>query len=222
MSDALSRLFVALSVVLSSGLLHAQLSPLQVPAAERAVDPGIAAVIAGIKATDDHAHPVLPPPNDKTDRGFDALPVDNMEPETDTMAWRTDNPQLPAAWKALWRFEGTVPLDAQGMKKLEAAREAVRQREGTHFDEWVLDQAGVGVMVANRVAMGPGIAAPRFRWVPYADALLFPLDNKQELAAANPDRALFFPMEDKLRAKYLQEAGLKTCSGDACGSICRW
>src|ERR1700744_5070363 len=54
---------------------------------ERDIDPGIAAVIGAIRAIDNHAHPVLPPPNDGTDRGFDALPVDHMEPETDPVAW---------------------------------------------------------------------------------------------------------------------------------------
>ena len=32
-------------------------------------------------------------------------------------------------------------------------------------------------MLANRVTMGPGIEPPQFQWVPYADALIFPLDN---------------------------------------------
>jgi hypothetical protein len=44
----------------------------------RDIDPGIAAQVYSIKAIDNHAHPVLPPPNDKSERDFDALPVDNM------------------------------------------------------------------------------------------------------------------------------------------------
>jgi hypothetical protein len=51
----------------------------------------------------------------------------------------------------------------------------------------VLDQMGVDVMLANRVVMGKSIQPPRFRWVPYADALLFPLDNSA-LAQQNSDR----------------------------------
>ena len=72
----------------------------------------------------------------------------------------------------------------------------------------MLDQNGVDVMLANRVAMGPGIQPPRFRWVPYADALIFPLDNSG-LAARNSDRKSFFALEDKLRARYLEESGLQ-------------
>jgi hypothetical protein len=179
----------------------------------RDIDPEIAARVYAIKAIDNHAHPVLPPPNDKTDRDFDALPVDNMEPETDVVAWRPDNPQLPAAWKALWNFDAPhdshLPLDAESLKRLEAARDVVKAREGLQYGQWVLDQAGIGVMVANRVAMGPGIEQPRFRWVPYADALLFPFDSSA-LAAQSPDKRLFFPLEDRLRARYLQALGLKS------------
>ncbi len=180
------------------------------------IDPALLRRIAALRAIDNHAPPVLPPPADAADRDFDALPVDNMEPETDIVAWRPDNPQLPAAWKALWNFDGAVPLDADGLKRLQAARAAVKAREGAHFDAWVLAQAGMDTMLANRVAMSasgaPGAAAgvsmgPGFRWVPYIDALLFPLDNSG-LAAANPDRRLFFPLEDKLRARYLDAVHL--------------
>jgi len=175
----------------------------------RQLDPEITAHVNTTPAVDNHAHPVLPPPNDQTDRDFDALPVDNMEPATDVVAWRPDNPQLPAAWKALWHLDLTVPLDAESTKRLAAARAAVKAREGSHYDEWVLDQANIATMVANRVSMGPGVKEPRFRWVPYADALLFPFDTST-LAAENPDKKLFFPLEDKVRARYLAALGLKT------------
>jgi hypothetical protein len=178
----------------------------------RDIDAELAAQIYATKATDNHAHPVLPPPKDKTDRDFDALPVDNMEPATDVVAWRADNPELPAAWKALWNFDVPAgfqgPLAAEGMKRLQAAREVVKTREGLHYDEWVLDQANIGVMVANRVLMGAGVQEPRFRWVPYADALLFPFDTSA-LAAQSPDKRLFFPLEDRLRTRYLGAVGLK-------------
>jgi len=62
-------------------------------------------------------------------------------------------------------------------------------------------------MLANRVAMGIGVKPPRFRWVPYADALLFPLDNTS-LARATLDRKQFFALDDKLRSQYLKDLGL--------------
>lgn len=173
--------------------------------AER-IDPGIARVLAETPAVDNHAHPLLAPPALATDRGFDALPVDNMEPQTDPVGWRDTFPPLARAWKALWGFDGTPPLTPVQQTELEAARERVRSREGEHYAQWVLDQAGVGTVMANRVSMGTGVAPPRFRWVPYDDALLFPLDDVA--LRTTPDRTQFFALEDKLRATYLSAAHL--------------
>jgi hypothetical protein len=163
-------------------------------------------IINNIPAFDNHAHPMLSPPDSATDRNFDALPVDSMAPQTDPAAYRSDNPQLAGAWRALFDVDLSTPLDAADTAKLAAARAAVKAREGAHYSAWVLDQANIATMAANRVSMGNGVQPPRFLWVPYDDALLFPLDNS---AAANtPDRAQFFPLEEKLRARYLADAHL--------------
>jgi predicted TIM-barrel fold metal-dependent hydrolase len=150
------------------------------------VDPDLATEIAGIKAIDNHAHPVRVMPKGQQDHFFDALPVDNMEPASDPMALRS----------------GAFP------KMFPQGRQSVIAAKGERYPEWVLDQMNVEVMLANRVEMGPGIGPPRFRWVPYADALLFPLDNSG-LAKENPDRAAFFPLEDALFRRYLTESGLQ-------------
>src|SRR5262249_27610100 len=172
------------------------------------IDPDLARVLDTVAAIDNHAHPVLPPPNLATDRGFDALPVDNMEPQTDPVGWRPDNLHLTSAWQALWHFNEAPPLSADAMKRLNASRDKVRAQQGEHYDQWVLDQAHIGTMLANRVALGPGVQPPRFRWVPYIDALVFPLDNSG-IAAATPDRTQFFALEDKLRTQYLQAVHLQ-------------
>src|ERR1017187_3730246 len=147
------------------------------------VDPQLATAIAGIRAIDNHAHPVLTAPGD---REFDARPVDNMEPQSDPVVLR------PGAFQ--------TPFTAE-------SKAAAKREHGDGYPAWVLDQMGVETMLANRVAMGPSVEPPRFRWVPYADALIFPLDTSR-LAAQNPDRQAFFPLEDKLRARYLAERGL--------------
>jgi uncharacterized protein len=175
----------------------------------RAVDPTLAAQIAAIPAIDNHAHPLLSPPAYTTDRNFDALPVDTMAPYTDPAGMRPNLPALHEAWKAIFHFDGQPPLDATGLKQLEAAREATRREQGKAYATYILDRANIGTELANRVAMGTGVQPPRFRWVPYVDALLFPLDNSA-LATATPDRKQFFPLEDKLRAQYLQQANLKS------------
>ena len=174
-----------------------------------AIDPTLAAQIAAIPAIDNHAHPLLSPPAYATDRNFDALPVDNMEPDTDPAGMRPTLPALHDAWLAIFHFNGQSPLDDAGLKQLETAREVTRGQQGEAYATYVLDRANIGTELANRVAMGTGVEPPRFRWVPYVDALLFPLDNSA-LAAATPDRKQFFPLEDKLRAQYLHQANLKS------------
>jgi hypothetical protein len=178
---------------------------------DRDIDPKIAAAISSIAAIDDHAHPVLPPPNDSADRNYDALPVDNMEPQTDPVAWRPDNPQLTVAWKALWGFDKAAPVDVDGMKRLNEARAKVKSREGQRYADWVLDQAGIGVMLSNRVAMGQGLAGPRCQWVPYVDALLYPLDNTDQ--QTTPDKKQFFPLEERLRAESRRHCGCPRDTG---------
>src|SRR5579875_2461461 len=198
--------FVALAFIASSafGQTHRG-APHRSPSGD--VDPAILRVIEETPAIDNHAHPMLSPPAFASDREFDALPVDNMEPETDPLAWRPDFPPLAEAWATLWNFHGQPPLRADGQNQLEAARTRVRAREGEGYSEWVLRQAGIGTMMANRVAMGEGVQPPHFLWVPYDDALLFPLTNSG-LAKETPDRLQFFALEDKLRKRYLKDSGL--------------
>lgn len=172
-----------------------------------AVDPDIAQAIDSIQAIDNHAHPVLAPPLDATEKEFDALPVSNLEPQSDPPALRSDFPLLGAAWKALWGFDALPPLDAAGLQRLDEARARVRHQQGEKYPAWVLTQATTATMLANRVAMGRGVQPPRFLWVPYVDALLFPLDNTG-MAAASPDRQQFFALEDLLRRRYLYAAGM--------------
>jgi hypothetical protein len=171
------------------------------------IDPAIAAQIAAIRAIDNHAHPILAPPLDRTDREFDALPASSLEPQSDPVALRPDFPLLGAAWKALYGFDTPPPLEADGIARLNEARARVKAQQGEHYPAWVLDQAGIGTMLANRVAMGRGVEPPRFRWVPYVDALLFPLDNRG-MASVSPDRKQFFTLEDLVRSRYLKEAGI--------------
>jgi predicted TIM-barrel fold metal-dependent hydrolase len=160
-------------------------------APEPAIDPALAADIAQIKAIDNHAHPAR---NVAGDREFDALPVDNMEPSSDPAIFR---PGSPAVKEAAQHFPNKA---------------ATAKEKGDAYPAWVLDQVGIETMLANRVAMGSSVQPPRFRWVGYADALIFPLDNTQ-LAARNSDRKSFFALEDKLRARYWSEAGVTALPG---------
>lgn len=171
------------------------------------IDPGIAHTLSSIDAVDNHAHPVLAPPLDATEKEFDALPVSNLEPQSDPPALRPDFPLLSDAWKALYGFTTPPPLDAAATQRLNDARSRVKHAQGEQYPQWVLDQAGIGTMLANRVAMGRGVQPPRFLWVPYIDALLFPLDNTG-MASVSPDRKAFFSLEDAVRGRYLNAVGM--------------
>jgi len=172
----------------------------------RDIDPAISRVITTTPAIDNHAHPMLSPPDDAADRNFDALPVDNMAPETDPVAWRADWPAQHDAWRALYAVDLQAPLTPAAQQQLDAARARVKAREGAHYSQYILDKANIGTMVANRVSMGTGVQPPRFRWVPYDDALLFPFDTSA--IADTPDRAQFFPLEAKVFAAYMKRFGL--------------
>ncbi len=164
-----------------------------------AADPDLSAGIQHIRAIDNHAHPVrFTAPGEPPDRFFDALPVDNMEPQSDPVNLRPNAPAIIEAWRALYSAGG---VDA-------ARKQSLMQQKGAAWPAWALDQMGIEIMLANRVEMGPGesMLPSRFRWVPYADALIFPLDNS--LLGINSDRKSFFALEDTLRARYLKDTGL--------------
>jgi len=163
---------------------------------QQTVDPELAAEIAKIRAIDNHAHPVR---NDPKDNDYDALPVENLELSSDPIRQRPDNPEIADAWQGLY---GTANPDLIAQRKAQ-----VKAEKGEAYPDWVLEQVGIEIMLANRVALGPGIAPPHFRWVPFADALMYPLNNAK-LAAATPDRKQFFPLEERLLKRYLTALNL--------------
>jgi len=176
--------------------------------AQEQADPALLAEIMKMKAVDNHTHvPRLELAGEHDDE-YDALPCGNyVEPTADNVMTRSDNPEYMAAWKALWhyRWDDRKP---EHVKEVVAAKQAMKQKQADHYPEWVLDQLGIEVMLANRIAMGSGLKPPRFRWVPYDDALMYPLDNT--LMADTPDRKFFFSREQMLLKRYLSDLNLTT------------
>ncbi len=86
------------------------------------------------------------------------------------------------------------------------------QREGEHFPDWVLDQIGTDVMLANRIALGPGLEPPRFRWVTFVDALMLPLDTHAE-ARRTPDTESLYPKESALLRRYMHDLHIAALPG---------
>ena len=184
------RITIALVAVLAAGRAAAQ-QP----------DAGLLNTIRTIRAIDNHSHPpALTSPGQKDD-DFDALPCDPLEPTEPALTTRPENPRYLAAWKVLYgyRYNDT---DSAHVRELLADKQKVKVAQGDKYPSWVLDKLGIESELANRVAIGRGLVAPRFRWVPFVDALLFPLDNGG-VAKYTPDRRIFFAREDALLKRYM-------------------
>ena len=172
--------------------------------AQAPVDSALAAYIAGIHAIDAHAHPMLPvAAGAKPDTDFDALPLDGIPPFGFQHRLSLDDPIWRRAQDALYHVPA-APSDSVYRDSLRAVATRVRTERGAHFPEWALDQAGVDIMLANRVAMGAGLEPPRFRWVTFVDALMLPLDTRVE-AAQTPDTRSLYPKEATLLRRYLRD-----------------
>ncbi len=167
-------------------------------------DPEISAFIAKIRAVDNHSHAnsIV-----RGDTDYDALPLDGVAIEMPAQL-RLDNPDWIAAYKALYQYPYDDMSEAH-MRVLRGAMQDVVREQREDFPTWVLNQVGTEVLLANRIAMGPGLMSPRFRWVSYADTLLLPLSTKAE-AAVTPDREILYPLEEKLLRHYLSDLKIAT------------
>jgi predicted TIM-barrel fold metal-dependent hydrolase len=187
-SSMLAALFAALTAVAACAHSGAR------DAAPAEVDPELASYIDRLRAIDNHTHVNS---IDPADADYDALPLEAL-PSFDLPArLRPESPVWATARRALY---GDSPPPAQV------------------DPESVLDRIGTEVMLANRVAMGPGLAPPRFRWVSYVDALLLPLSTRAE-AAVSPDRQALYPYEEKLLKRYLADLHVAALPGTLDGYL---
>jgi len=184
------------------------LAPAAIAAAQAPVDADLARYINAIRAIDDHAHPMRPVATGApADSEFDALPLDGIPPFDVPNRLKPDDPIWRAAQDALYR----IPQSQTGAgyhAALKAAVAATVRGKGQGFPDWVLDQAGIDVMMSNRIAMGPGLPPARFKWISFADPLMLPLDTKAE-AARTPDTRSLYPREARLLQRYLRDANVR-------------
>ena len=177
------------------------------PSVAQTADPTLLSEINRIRAVDNHAHvPKVVREGEAADDEFDALPC---PPEPDAAAPARalpTNPEYVAAWRALYGYDHSDASPAHVRELVERKRRVMRE-QGDNYPAWVLDKLGIDVTFANRVAMGRGLTNAHFRWVPYDDALLFPLDNSA-LKRVNPNRAFFFAREDALLRRYFSESNV--------------
>ena len=155
----------------------------------------IAAELEHTKAIDNHAHPAKVVERGEVDRDFDALPADAVQQPALPVASRPGNPLFAQAQRELF-----------GDKEGKAAAQLHR---GDLYPVWVLNRANTEIMLANRIAMGRGLSNDRFKWVPYVDMFLFPLNNAA-IKRQDSEHAAFMLNEEKLLEGYLDAAQLKT------------
>ena len=172
--------------------------------AQVAADRDLLAEINRIKAIDNHAHPLkYVAAGEKADDEYDALPLDVIEAFPLPVRLSPTNPEFIHAWRDLFGYSHKDMTDAH-IAELMKAKQRVMAERGDGFPAWVLDQVNIETMFANRVAMGRGLTAPRFRWVAFDDALLFPLNNGAAVRS-NRDYKAFYPGEERLLKRYLSD-----------------
>jgi predicted TIM-barrel fold metal-dependent hydrolase len=170
--------FCTLLCLASTGPARAQSSP----------DPELVAAIAAIKAIDNHAHPLRVLKEGERDTEWDELGYHTLESPavnpgammaTIPFRLRPKSPEFRAVWQALYGIpRGVVTKDLVG--ELVKRKRQIMFEQGVSYPASVLDKIGIETMLANRVAMDSSLPAPRFRWVPYADDLMFPLSNREQ------------------------------------------
>ncbi len=191
------RIFlIALALIFLPALVAAQIAP----------DPYLMTEINKIKALDNHTHvPKLVGPGEKDDE-YDALPCGGyLEPNDDPAMARADNPLFLEAWQKLYGYKYSDKAP-EHVKELLETKQRLAREQGDRFPVWVLDQLGIEYMLANRVAMGRGLDPARFLWVPFDDALMYPLNT--QAMANTPDRKFFYQREAALLKRYMTAAGV--------------
>ncbi|RKH33416.1 amidohydrolase [Corallococcus praedator] len=157
--------------------------------------------IGELRAVDNHTHANTTVPGDTE---FDALSLEVLGDFPLPVTLQPESPVWVAAYQALYGYPHDELLSDEHWLVLRATMRAIAEQHGERFPEWVLDRVGTEVMLTNRVAMGPGLSPPRFRWVSFVDALMFPLSTRAE-AARTPDRLKLYPQEVSLLRRYLAE-----------------
>ncbi len=161
--------------------------------------------INAIKTVDNHTH--LPFSDDDTN--YDALRCNTLTTVSkDPFPLRNEDGIFDQAARTLF---GLKEPAGDALNKAEAAaKNAKRQQLGDKYTEWALDQVGNEVVFANRTEMPATNPNPeRIKWVPYDDALLFPLNNEQG-KKFSLDRQVLLTSEEQLLQKYLAAQNLKS------------
>jgi hypothetical protein len=163
--------------------------------------------IEKIPIVDMHAHPGY---WDDTDVDAMAVTTTDLDPARS----RPTNAEWVAAAKALYGYPYS-DFSPEHTRWLDEKDDELRKQAGKEYLSKILDKVGIQVSVANRVAMDYLEGNPRFRWVFFVDPFMFPFENSK--LAISPDRAVYFPIQEKALHRYLQQAGATQLPTDFAG-----
>ncbi|HEX8071940.1 MAG TPA: amidohydrolase family protein [Pyrinomonadaceae bacterium] len=195
--------------------MHARLSLLlalllaAAPAqAQTTADPALLAEINAVRAVDNHAHVMsVAGPDGREDTEFDAIACGGLEfVAPPPLRLRPDNPVYTGAWRELYGYPHGADMSAPHVGELLAAKRRAMRERGDAYPAWVLDRLNIETMLANRVAPGRGLDAPRFRWVGYGDPLLLPLSTAR--LRVDSDKRFFYAQEEALLKRDLAALGV--------------
>jgi uncharacterized protein len=157
---------------------------------------------------DNHSHATFP-----DDADMDAMtgPPD----ETSVLRLRDTNPEFVAAAKSLFGYPYN-DFQPEHAKWLIDKKKAAEKDGGTAYWDAILDKLNIETCLANRVALAPYLDPKRFHWVFFVDSFLFPFDNRDQ-AAKNGDMGVYIPLQEKVLARYMQQAGVNGLPADLAG-----
>ncbi len=182
---------------------------------ETTPDPELVSAIAAIKVIDNHAHPLRTLKEGERDTEWGALtfhtaaaPGSDPGEEMPLVPFRLrpKSPEFPAVLQTLYGFShGTLTKGL--VDEFVTFKRRIMLEHGENYPSWVLDKIGVEIMLANRAVMHRSLPSPRFRWVSYADALMFPFSN-EEARKMRPDLGSSYDGVERLRRTHLADLRL--------------
>ena len=144
---------------------------------QTSADPELLAAIQKIKAIDNHSH-VLPARKPEPAESERPDPL-GRTPFGYPVRLRVTNPEYIDAWRALYGYKHH-DMAAEHVREALKAKLRLMVEKGTDYPSWILDQAGIDIILVNMPSLGPGQNAPRFLWVPKADGFLFPFGGEKK------------------------------------------
>ena len=154
--------------------------------------------IEKIPIFDHHAHPGF----------FDDPDVDAMAapPGSAALRERDTNPELVAAAKALFGYPYN-DLSPDHAKWLVEKKADLKKSRGNAYFSDILDQLNIERGVANRAMMADYLDPKRFPWVFFADAFMWPFDNRRE-RSRNADQQVYIPLQEKMLHRWMQQENI--------------